>query len=216
MESIGKSNVVHEHFTPQLSWTTLSTSSPKVRSVRIIAQRYPAIFSDAVGVLTLNELDIVNARSYHDGEKMLCRFDVRCLPGPAPGNERLEQAKKRLMSYINQSCVLTLVLKQKLAQRRCLPSQTPIEVEIDNESSTLYSLIKVKADDFPGVLFIISDALYASDLTIWKANIATANGRIDDIFYVRDAGGGKLTSDAHSSAVRAKLFNAYNLMNGRN
>jgi len=46
-------------------------------------------------------------------------------------------------------------------------SKRPHKVNIDNESSSFFTIIEVFTYDFPGLLFAITDAIYHANLDIW-------------------------------------------------
>ena len=68
----------------------------------------------------------------------------------------------------------------------------PSEINIDNDSSSFFTIIEVFSHDFPGLLFTITNALYRSKLDVWVAKIATRADQVVDVFYVRDFDGQKV------------------------
>ncbi len=197
-------------------WNATSTSSPGVLSVTVIAKDCPMIFSKVVGVLSLNDFDILEARSYRQNSSTLSAFKVKALAGAGTEAERLNRAEHHLKGVLHGTVNLPISLRKKMSVRMAgnpkLAALSPLEAEVDNDSSFLFTLIEVKADDFPGVLFSITDAILKSDLDIWNAKITTADGRICDTFYVKTLDGHKVDSGEAISLIRAKLRNSYNLL----
>jgi [protein-PII] uridylyltransferase len=68
----------------------------------------------------------------------------------------------------------------------------PPRVKVDNTESSFFTIIEVFSDDFPGLLFWVTDAIYRLQLDIWVAKIATKVDQILDVFYVRDFDGQKV------------------------
>lgn len=193
-------------------WNSTRTSAPGIRSVTVIAKDCPMVFSKAVGVLSLNDFDIADARSYRQDNSTLGAFKVKALPGPGTEEERLRRAENQLKGVLNGRLNLSLEFRKKISARMGGFPQSPLELRIDNESSFLFTLIEVKTDDFPGVLFTVADAILKSGLDIWNAKISTVNGKICDVFYVKDHSGQKIRSEEDISAIRAKMRNACNMM----
>jgi len=197
-------------------WNATTTSAPDILSVTVIAKDCPMIFAKVVGVLSLNDFDITEARSYRQNHSTLNAFKVKALAGAGTGKERLCRAEQHLKGVLHGTVNLPLSFRKKMSGRAAsnpqLANRLPLEAQIDNDSSFLFTLIEVKADDFPGVLFSITDAILKSDLDIWNAKITTANGRICDTFYVKTQAGDKLGEGEDLSLIRAKLRNSYNML----
>jgi [protein-PII] uridylyltransferase len=166
-----------------------------------------------VGVLSLNDFDILDARSYRQDSNTLGAFKVRSLPSPLSEENRLKRAEKQLDAVVKTGFNLGFAFRKKMTDRGRLSSlQKPFDVDIDNDSSFLFTLIEVRADDFPGVLFTITDAIVKCGLDIWNTRISTVSGRIQDTFYVKEFNGRKIKSPDQISTLRAKLRNAYHLL----
>ncbi|MFW5874903.1 MAG: [protein-PII] uridylyltransferase, partial [bacterium] len=82
----------------------------------------------------------------------------------------------------------------------------PNRVEIDNETSSFYTIVEVFAYDFPGLLYRITDALTRSGLDIWVAKISTKVDQVVDVFYVRDEQGGKADSPGRVGQIRSRVL----------
>jgi [protein-PII] uridylyltransferase len=104
-------------------------------------------------------------------------------------------------------------LVEEAARRRPAPSsvrkarkRARTEVQIDNTISRQYTVIDVYASDRPGVLFAVADAIYRLGLTIHLAKINTYVNQVLDVFYVTDAGGGKVPEGEGLARVRDALL----------
>ncbi|HEX7125881.1 MAG TPA: ACT domain-containing protein, partial [Thermodesulfobacteriota bacterium] len=78
-------------------------------------------------------------------------------------------------------------------------------VEIDNEASDTHTVIDVYAQDRIGLLYSITNALAATGLTIALAKITTKGDRAEDVFYVTDIFGHKITSPSKLEDIRTAL-----------
>ena len=76
---------------------------------------------------------------------------------------------------------------------------------VDNESSSFFTIIEVTAWDFPGLLFMITDALFRCRLDIWVAKVATRVDQVVDVFYVRSFDGEKVDDPDQVVAIQAAV-----------
>jgi [protein-PII] uridylyltransferase len=63
----------------------------------------------------------------------------------------------------------------------------------------------VFADDFPGLLFSITDAIYRSGLNVHVAIITTKIDQVVDIFYVRNIHGEKIDTPEEVGALKSAI-----------
>ena len=66
------------------------------------------------------------------------------------------------------------------------------QVLVDHRASSEHTVVEVVTRDRPGLLFTLADALHAQGLSIAVAKINTEGTRVTDVFYVQQAGGGKV------------------------
>ena len=79
---------------------------------------------------------------------------------------------------------------------------------MDNEASDFYTVVEIAAPDRLGLLHDLARALAELGVQIHLARIATSVGRIHDVFYVRDAGGQKITDPALAEELKKALLAA--------
>ena len=72
------------------------------------------------------------------------------------------------------------------------PRETPVRIELDNDTSEDYTIVEVFAHDRPGLLAVIARALFVLGLSVQSAKVATHQDQILDIFYVMDGAGQKI------------------------
>jgi [protein-PII] uridylyltransferase len=82
------------------------------------------------------------------------------------------------------------------------------EVDVDLDASDTATVFEVHADDDVGLLYRLADAFLAFDLDVSVAKVTTLAERVVDVFYVRDAHGGKLTDEDTIERVRKALVDA--------
>jgi len=81
----------------------------------------------------------------------------------------------------------------QLVQRRCdTNSLFDLFIELDNETSPVFSIIEIFAQDRLGLLYDISTVMHEKEIDIVSARIHTESGLAQDIFYVQ-ANNNKIT-----------------------
>jgi [protein-PII] uridylyltransferase len=85
-----------------------------------------------------------------------------------------------------------------------------IETEIlfDDRASPTFTIIEVFARDRPGLLHDMAQAMCDLGLSIALSKINTEGTRVADVFYVRDADGGKVSSTSRHAEIREALVRA--------
>jgi len=83
-------------------------------------------------------------------------------------------------------------------------SVTP-RVIIDNESSNRYTVIEINGLDRIGLLYDLTEALFALSLNIASAQITTFGEKAVDVFYVTDLTGDKITSANRQKQIEKAL-----------
>ncbi|RTZ98462.1 MAG: [protein-PII] uridylyltransferase [Deltaproteobacteria bacterium] len=194
------------------TWSITGAATRDTRTVTICTRDHHGLFSKIAGVLTLNRIDILNAQIYTwNNRTALDIFEVTAPPDPIFEQSKWEKTGRDLEAALTGQLDLPAVLTTRLAAYRKahLPGKgNPPRVMIDNESSSFFSLVEIYADDFPGLLFTVTDALYRSGLDIWIAKIATGVDEVVDVFYVRDFDGNKIDSHRMEISVKQAIIRA--------
>jgi [protein-PII] uridylyltransferase len=109
--------------------------------------------------------------------------------------ERWQQAEAHLKASLSGDLELKTALDEKITVYRPIKHYVngrPHQINVDNDSSSFFTIIEVFTYDFPGLLYKITDALFRCGLDIWVAKIATKVDQVVDVFYVRDFDGQKV------------------------
>ena len=193
----------------EVVWQVTKTSDSTIRNVTICAQDCPGLFSKIAGVFTLNSIDILDAQIYTWRNNVaLDIFKVKPPPDPLFEDERWSRAKKHLKSAINGKLDLGVAIKERVAANRSFKPymrQKPDQIVVDNDTSDFFTIIEVFTNDFPGLLFRVTDALYRCGLDIRIAKIATNVDQVVDIFYVRDLDGQKVDLPDQVSTIKSAI-----------
>jgi [glutamine synthetase] adenylyltransferase / [glutamine synthetase]-adenylyl-L-tyrosine phosphorylase len=79
----------------------------------------------------------------------------------------------------------------------------PIDIEIDNDSSKLYTVLKIGTTDTVGFLYEFSNALAFNHINIARMFVQSIGNRVKDMIYVTDDEGYKITSSEKQRELRA-------------
>jgi [glutamine synthetase] adenylyltransferase / [glutamine synthetase]-adenylyl-L-tyrosine phosphorylase len=79
----------------------------------------------------------------------------------------------------------------------------PIDIEIDNDSSELYTVLKIGTPDTVGFLYEFSNALAFNHINIGRMFVQSIGNRVNDTIYVTDDEGRKITSLEKQRELRA-------------
>ncbi len=69
----------------------------------------------------------------------------------------------------------------------------PIEIQIDNDSSDEYTVLRIQSNDTIGFLYELTNALALNRIYIARVTVDTAGNRVEDILFVQDEYGRKIT-----------------------
>ncbi len=75
-----------------------------------------------------------------------------------------------------------------------VPALYPINIEIDNEASDVASILRIDAPDTVGFLYEFTNALAISGIYIDRVVIDTVGSRVQDVLFVTDGNGRKVTA----------------------
>jgi [protein-PII] uridylyltransferase len=165
----------------------------------ITTRDHPGLLAQMAGTLTAQGLDILSVDLYtrEDGT-VVDLFKVREARdhGPVPAGRRpaVEQALRSAVE--GRYDVAAGVERWRRGWRR--RSKRPLvrpAVRLDSASSAMSSVIEVRAEDEPGLVYRIASVLSAHGLNISFAKIATEKSHALDVFYVTDARGEKVDAD---------------------
>ena len=193
----------------EFMWNVTRTADSETRTVKICAKDRPGLFSKIAGVFTLNNIDIIDAQVFTWRNKVAVDiFEVKPPPDQLFEEERWLRAEDNLQDALAGKLDLAAALHQKISGYRRKKSpliNRPNRIEIDNHSSSFFTIIEVFTYDYPGLLFNITDALFACRLDIWVAKIATKVDQVVDVFYVRDFDGQKVDLPEQVEAIKSTV-----------
>lgn len=191
-----------------------SPEEEDLRKVTVCAWDRPGLFASISGVLTLNNLDILNANIYTWRNRIaLDVFTVRPPPDSLHEGEVWGRVRSDLHAVLAGSLALDGALYEKLLSYRSTRRSGPVKpdrIVVDNASSGFFTVLEIYTHDFPGLLYKITDALFRIDLDVVIAKIATHVDQVVDIFYVRDADGQKVDDEEAVARIRDAIGRVLN------
>jgi len=191
-------------------WEIERSADANTRSVTICAKDRPGLISKIAGVFTLNSIDILDVQVFTWRNNIaLDIFKVKPPPDQIMEAEKWTRTENDLATVLSGGLDLAAALEKKVStcsQSGQRISRIPHSVNVDNTSSSFFTIIEVFTYDFPGLLFSITDALYHCDLNIWVAKIATKADQVVDVFYVRDLDGEKVDSQEQVAEIEAAML----------
>ncbi|MBT8340964.1 MAG: HD domain-containing protein, partial [Desulfatitalea sp.] len=188
-------------------WRIDKSGDDATRTITICAKDRPGLLSRIAGVLTLNNINILDVRIFTwRNNTALDIFEVQKPPDPFFEDERWRKVAGKLRAALNDELDLSagLALKQdrfESIQDKAMTKDRPQKVIIDNHSSSFFTIIEVIAWDFPGLLYRITDAIFRCRLDIWVAKSANQVDQVVDVFYVRTFDGEKVDAPEQEDYV---------------
>lgn len=170
----------------------------------------PGIFCKIAGVLAAHGLRVLDAQILTRGDDLvLDTFQVQdpdCVG--APPQDRREMIAHKIQGVLQgkESVEDLLARGRRLGADRHVPAfRQPTEVQLDQETSDRFMIIDVFADDRQGLLYVITRAIFELGLSVHAARISTRLDQVADVFYVTEAGGGKIEDPARREQIRRTL-----------
>ena len=78
----------------------------------------------------------------------------------------------------------------------------PVQVHIDNDASPDWTVVHIAAEDTPGFLYSLSNALAMREFYVHRVNIRSVQGKVQDELCLGRRGGGKILSDQGQQELR--------------
>ena len=180
-------------------------------SVLIIAPDSIGLLAKICGTLALHGLTVVSAQifTWKDGTAVDV-LNVRPGTGQKFGDQDWQALNRDLNLAIRNQLGLTHRLVNKF--RSLLPSanaktpQTPPQVVMDNDASSLYTIIEVHATARPGLLYDVTRTLAEFGIDIHRAKIASDGERAVDVFYTLDSTTNKITTPSFQEEISTALL----------
>jgi [protein-PII] uridylyltransferase len=187
-------------------------SSPEGRpdELTVCTRDAPGRLALLAGTLTAHGLDILGVDVYtRDDDIVLDTFTLSRVGefGRIDAERRRAVEEKLLAAVEGRYDVEAAVARRRPGFRRRRPRLGGPSVRFDGEASPHSTVIEVRADDEPGLVYRIARTLAACGCEISFAKLATEKNHALDVFYVRDSTGSRLDSE-HMQSVAGALSEA--------
>jgi len=186
----------HRGFMRQVERLGRSVVAAEVPNVTVVARDRSGLLSAVTGVFALRGLDVRSADISGEDGFAVETFVVEPARGRWPDFKLVADELEAVLRG-------TFPLEERLAEQartyaaaRRPVSPLPVQrsATADNGASATSTVVEVRAEDAVGLLYRITTALFALDLDVVAARVATLGHEVVDAFYVRDAAtGGKVT-----------------------
>lgn len=80
---------------------------------------------------------------------------------------------------------------------------SPIDIEIDNDTSDRYTMLDIDASDTIGFLYELTNAMALANLNVVRVTVDSVGSRVRDTFYLTDDRGAKIVDPARQRELRA-------------
>ncbi|MCF4165421.1 [protein-PII] uridylyltransferase [Zavarzinia compransoris] len=179
-----------------------------VTEVTLYTADHPGLFARVTGAISVCGATVVDAKIFTTNDGMV--LDVFTIQdadgGPFDRPERLAK-----LSTTIEQVLMGRVRPREVLARQAAPSKRTSafkvvpRVLIDNNAATKLTVIEVNGRDRTGLLFELTRALFALNLTIRSAQVATYGERAVDVFYVSDLFGHKIRHGGKLKAIERRL-----------
>jgi [protein-PII] uridylyltransferase len=173
----------------------------------------PGIFHRLTGALSSHGLEILSAQinTLADG-LVIDRFWVTDPDfADEPPAERLEQVSRSLADALRSPTTQPPKFRRTWQSGSQTDSELPVaqtRVNIDNSSSTHFTVLDIFALDRVGLLYTITRKLFELGLSVGRAKIATHLDQVVDVFYVTDQKGKKVEDESRLQDIRRQILDA--------
>jgi [protein-PII] uridylyltransferase len=178
---------------------------PDRSTITVVAPDHPGLLAVVAGTFTLHRIGVRSALAASEDGMAADVFHVDTGRDAFPDWARLE---RDLASALEDPSSLHSRLADRMRSARST-HRRPIagtDVVVDNDLTPRATVVEVRTDDGPGVLYRVALLMSDAGLDILSAKVETLGHEVVDTFYVRTAAArGKLTDPAVIEELRAAI-----------
>ena len=176
----------------------------------LVTRDHPGLFAQIAGGLSAFNLNILSAQlNTRDDGLVFDVFQVGSLGGTHQlHREDQPRVEKLLKKVISGQVDIDEYLKTHSKPRTTFDGPRlsfPPCIRIDNDLSPSATVIEVQAGDRVGLGYRIARTLASFSLNIVFAKLATEKSHAFDVFYIRDANGGKIFEPGRVREIEERL-----------
>ncbi len=166
------------------------TPDPEGSRIRVVAHDRLGLMADVAGALAMMRMSVRAARAWTVEAVAVSDWQV----DDADADASLLTA--RLEAVVAGTADPSTRLRPR-------PGALPPSVLVRHEASRAATVLEVRTEDRPGVVYLTCRALARLDLSVRSAHMTTVGPQSLDVFYVQEAGAGALTDERAASGVHA-------------
>jgi [protein-PII] uridylyltransferase len=178
---------------------------PDRGTITVVAPDHPGLLAVVAGTFTLHRIGVRSALATSEGGMAADVFHVDTARDAFPDWARLETD---LAAALEDPSTLHGRLADRMRSVRSA-RRVPVagtDVVVDNDATPRATVVEVRTDDGPGVLYRVALVLRDAGLDIFSAKVETLGHEVVDTFYVRTAlDGGKLVDGDAIERLRAAI-----------
>ena len=176
----------------------------------LVTRDHPGLFAQIAGGLSAFNLNILSAQLSTREDGLV--FDVFQV-GSIGGTHQLHREDQPRVEKLLKKVIAGQVDVDEYLKSHSKPRMGddgprlsfPSRIRIDNDVSPTATVIEVQAGDRLGLGYRIARTLANFNLNIIFAKLATEKSHAFDVFYVRDASGGKVTDAGRLHEIEERL-----------
>ena len=193
-----------------IALTAESNDFRAVTEIVIYTPDHPGLFSKLASAISASGGSVVDAKAFTTTDGFaLDVFSVQDADGGPFGNDaRVERLRQTISNMLTGQMRPATVFPKRREGRRAKAFRVRPRVNFDNAASITATVVEVEGLDRPGLLYDVTQALFASGLSISSAIVSTYGERAMDVFYVRDGFGHKITHPDRLKSVEGRLLQA--------
>jgi len=201
--------------------------SEEVSELVVVTEDRPGLLALVAAAVAAQRLSIVGAQVYTRERagatpEAFDLFHVRRLSSGAEGepvdDERLARVERDLASLLRGEAEAAELLARRLRKPSWAVKhspEVPTEIQVDNDASVRFTVIDVFTKDRPALLHTIARTLHEEGLSIAISKVNTEGAKVQDVFYVTDASGRKLSDRERLARLPAILAEALERLDAR-
>ena len=165
-------------------------STPDGSLLTVTAADRVGLMADVAGALAMVRASVRSARAWTVDGVAVSQWQV--------GGDLPEAAivRRRLESVVSRAA-------DPAERLRGPAGRLPPSVAVRHDASREATVLEVRTDDRPGVVFLTCRALAALDLTVRSAHVDTVGPQALDVFYVQEQEAGALSDERAATAAHA-------------
>jgi [protein-PII] uridylyltransferase len=160
-------------------------------SITVVSGDRIGLMADVAGALALHRASVRSARVWSQDDIGVSVWDV--------DEAELDEAVLRQRF----AAVVEGRLDPAARLRPGREGRPEPSVRIRHDASREATVLEVRVDDRPGVVYLVCAALARLHLTVRSAHVTTVGPQAVDVFYVQEPGAGVLSEERAASAVHA-------------